>query len=245
MRLPLPILVCLALSTTAVAQQDVTSTAVVPVVGSILGAMNAHWKTDVELINDTGGSVSVALELTAVPGAAMILDLPPGGSQRFPDIVGQAFGVEASLSPLRVTTTGRRSVTVRAMAYAIHQGAISKLQPLGTTYRSDYAPFRALDGLTIDDRIRTNVGLVNFSDREADFLLALQRVRGRDIAVTHVRVGPESLLHVPIQLLFPMVPAGEHFRVVVETTIRDTYCYASVIDSEQTGTFVASRVTSR
>lgn len=245
MRLPLPILVFLALATSAAAQQEVTSTAVVPVVGSILGVANAHWKTDVELINDTGGAVSVALELTSVPGAAIILDLAPGASQRFTDIVGQAFGVELALSPLRVTTSSRRSVTIRATAYAIREGMVSKLQPLGTTYRSDYAPFRALDGLGIADDLRTNIGLVNFSDREADFLLALQRIPGRDLAVTHVRVGPESLLHIPIQLLFPMVPKGEHFRVVVETLTRDTYCYASVIDSEQTGRFVQSRVSSR
>lgn len=226
------------------AAQDAT-TAVVPVVGSVFGTNISLWKTDVEIINDTGGSVTVALELTAVPGAAMILDLAPGATQRFTDIVGQAFGVDLALSPLRVTTTGRRSVTVRAFAYAMIGGTLSKLQPLGTSYRSDYAPFRALDGLGFSDQLRTNIGLVNFGTQPADFLLALQRIPGRDIAVQHVRVDAESLLHISIQSLFPMIEKGEHFRVVVETPYRDTYCYASVIDNEQNGTFIQSRVTSR
>lgn len=245
MRLLLPILVFLAISTAAAAQQEVTSTAVVPVVGTVFGATQVLWKTDVELINETGGSVTVALELTSVPGAAIILDLPPGAAQRFTDIVHQAFGVDLALSPLRVTTSGRRSVTVRATAYAVREGTVSKLQPLATSYRSDYAPFRALDGLGFADDLRTNVGLVNFSDHEADFLLALQRIPGRDIAVTHIRLAPESLLHAPIQALFPLIPKGEHFRVVVETAVHDTYCYASVIDNDHNGRFVPSRVTSR
>jgi hypothetical protein len=226
-------------------QELETTTAVVPVVGTVYGTNISLWKTDVEIVNDTGGAVSVALELTAVPGAAMILDLAPGQVQHFTDIVSQAFGVELALSPLRVTTSGRRSVTVRATAYATHNGTLSKLQPLGTAYRSEYAPFRALDGLGFRDDLRTNIGLVNFGTAPADFLLALQRLPGRDIAVQHVRVDAESMMHISIQALFPLITKGEHFRIVVETLARDTYCYASVIDNEQNGTFIQSRVTSR
>ena len=245
MRWVLSILGLFFAAANAVAQQDVTSTAVVPVVGSVRGATNVIWKTDVEIVNDTGGATTIALELTALPGTALILDMEPGASQRFTDIVGQAFGLERVLSPMRVTTMGRRSVTIRANAYAIREGMISKMQALGTTYGSEYAPFRALDGLGFSDALRTNIGLVNFSDRETDFLLALQRLPGRDLAVTRVSVGPESLLHISIQSLFPLITKGEHFRVVVETLVRETYVYASVIDNEHTGTFVQPRVTSR
>lgn len=239
------LLVVLLLSAGASAQQEPTSTAVVPVVGSVLGATNVLWKTDVEIVNDTGGAVTAALELTSVPGTALILDLAPGATERFTDIVTQAFGLDAALSPLRVTTTGRRSVTVRATAYALRAQGVSKLQALTTSYGSNWAPFRALDGLGFADDLRTNIGLANFSARDADFILALQRLPGRDIAVTHVRVGAESLLHISIQSLFPLIEKGEHFRIVVETPVRDSYVYASVIDNEHTGTFIAPRVTSR
>jgi hypothetical protein len=240
-----PILVSLAIPLAAAAQQEVMSTAVVPVVGSVFGPNDTLWKTDVELINDTGGKVSAAIELLAVPGAAMVIDLGPGESQRLTDIVGQVFGVELALSPLRVTTGGSRSVTVRATAYAVHETTVSRPQPLATAYRSEYAPFRALDNVGFADEERTNVGLANLSDHEADFLLALQRVPGRDLAITHVTVAAESVLHLPIQTLFPLVPKGEHFRIVVETLERDTYVYASVIDNEQNASFIQARVTSR
>lgn len=238
-------LLFLLMAVPAGAQQDPIATAVVPVVGSVVGATNVVWKTDVEITNDTGGAVTAALELTGVPGAALILDLAPGQSQHFTDVVGQAFGIDAALSPLRVSTTGRRSVTVKATAYAVRGGALSKLQPLATAYRSEWAPFRALDGLGFADDRRTNIGLVNFSDRDAEFLLALQRLPGRDLAVTRVRVAPDSLLHLSIQALFPLISKGEEFRVVIETAVRETYCYASVIDNDHTGTFVQPRVTSR
>ena len=245
MKWVLAILGSLLAAATAAGQQEVTSTAVVPVVGSVLGATHAVWKTDVEIVNETGAPTTVALELTALPGTAMILDLGPGASQRFTDIVGQAFGLERVLSPMRITTLGRRSVTVRANAYAIKETTISKMQALGTAYGSEYAPFRALDGLGFSEELRTNIGLVNFSENEVEFLLALQRLPGRDLAITRVTVGPESLLHASIQSLFPLITKGEHFRVVVETLARNTYVYASVIDNEQTGTFIQPRVTSR
>lgn len=240
-----PFLLFLLMAVAAGAQQDQVSTAVVPVVGSVVGATNVLWKTDLEITNDTGGAVTTALELAGIDGAAMILDLAPGQSQHFSDVVSQAFGIDSALSPLRVSTTGRRSVTVKATAYAVREGTLSKLQPLATAYRSEWAPFRALDGLGFADDQRTNIGLVNFSEREAEFLLALQRLPGRDLAVTHVRVGPGALLHISIQALFPLISKGEQFRVVVETPVRETYVYASVIDNEHTGTFVQSRVTSR
>ena len=245
MRWVLSILGVFLAAADAVAQQDATSTAVVPVVGSVLGATHVLWKTDVDIINDTGSPTTVALELTAVPGTALILDLAPGAAQRFTDVVGLAFGLERVLSPLRVTTMGRRSVTVRAQTYALRDGVMSKPQALGTTYGSEYAPFRALDGLGFSDSLRTNIGLVNFSDRQTEFLLALQRLPGRDLAVTRVSVGPDSLLHISIQALFPLITKGEHFRVLVETLVRDTYVYASVIDKEHAGTFIQPRVASR
>ena len=245
MRRVLSIGVLVLAAANAAAQQDVTATAVVPVVGSVFGSTNVLWKTDVEIINETGGATTVAVELTSLPGTALILDMAPGATQRFTDIVGQAFGLELALSPMRVTTMGRRSVTVRATAYAVRERMISKMQPLGTTYGSEYAPFRALDGLAFGDDQRTNIGLVNFSDHDADFLLALQRLPGRDVAVAQVRLAPESLLHISIQSLFPLISKGEHFRVVVETLVRDTYVYASVIDNEHAGKFIQPRVTSR
>ena len=245
MRLIPLLAVCLLLAWPLAAQE--TSTVIVPVVGSVLGTSETQWKTDVEVINDTGVPVDVALELTAAPGApAILLTLEPGQVQRFGDIVAEAFGLPSALSPLRVISGSRRPVTVRAMVYAIRGTEVSKPQPIATYLGQLYYPLRALDGLVFSDSFRTNIGLVNYGEAEADFLLALQRVPGRNVAISHVRVPAGALSHVSVQSIFPLITKGTGFTVVVETGAPETYVYASVIDNDtNAGRFVQPRIGTR
>jgi hypothetical protein len=229
---------------TAAAQE--VATAIVPVVGNVFGATMVHWRTDVEIVNDTGRDTDVALELPSAPEQpAILLTLGAGQSQRFTDITAQAFGIDRVLSPLRVTTSGRRSVTIRANAYATRDDGsfLSPLQPLGVYIGSSFHPTRVLDGLAFSETHRTTIGLVNFGERDADFILALQRLPGRTLAVSRVRVRPNGLIHTSIQSLFPLITDGSGFSVVVETPSPETYIYASVIPSEDhAARFVAPRV---
>lgn len=235
----------LLLAATARAQN--TSTTVVPVVGSVFGPAMIRWLTDVELVNDTGLEVDVALELPAGSGSPMVaFTLSPGQTQRFTDIVGQAFGLDSALSPLRITTAGRRGLTVRAQAYAIRDGEVSPPQPIATYGSDTYYPIRVLDGLVFSDEYRTNIGLVNSGEKTAEFLLAVQRIPGRNLAVTRISVEPGSLVHVAVQTLFPLITKGEGFSVVVETAARETHVYASVVENATSaGEFIVPRVGSR
>jgi hypothetical protein len=235
-------------SVAVVAQEGArTSMSVVPVVGNVIGAGMARWRTDVEIVNDTGGNADVALELpNAAEQPVLVLSLAPGEVQRFGDITAQAFGVEAVLSPLRITTSGRRSVTVRAQVYAEFGGERSPMQPITTYVSSQYAPIRVLDGLAFSDDFRTNIGLVNFGAADAEFVLALQRVPGRNVAVTHRRVPAGQMFHEPIQSIFPLITDGSGFSVVIESIAAETYVYASVIEgATQTGRFISPRVAVR
>src|SRR4051812_32071390 len=104
----------------------VMTTVIVPIVGSTVGIDNVHWRTDVELRNDSRTEANVVITL---PGAmdqpAILLPaMPPGGVVRFGDIVGQAFNLETALSPLVVQTEGRRSVTIRATVYGVRAGEL-------------------------------------------------------------------------------------------------------------------------
>lgn len=252
MRAPISFVLLLLLALPARAQEAraeefPVATAIVPVVGSLFGATMVRWVTDVALINDTGSEVDVALELTSAPGSpAIMMTLGPGQVQRFRDIVGEAFGLPDALSPLRVTTGGRRSVTVKATVYALSGTEVSPPQPLAVYVGPSWAPIRILDGLSFSDDYRTNLGLVNFSERDADFVLALQRVPGRDVAVTRIRVPAGSISHTPIQSVFPLITNGNDFLVVAESGTPDTFVYASVIQSRtNAGKFVAARVGSR
>jgi len=238
------LLMLLLFAGTAAAQE--VATAVVPVVGSIFGATMVHWRTDVTIVNDTGRPTDVALELPCAPEQPVILlTLDAGQSQRFTDIIGQAFGLEQVLSPLRVTTAGRRSVSVRASAYAMRDDGsfISTPQPLGVYVGPSFHPTRLLDGLAFSEDFRTNIGLVNLGTRDADFLLALQRIPGRTIAVSQIRVHAGGIVHSSIQSVFPLITEGSGFSVVVETLSPETHVYASVIESAtHNGRFVAPRI---
>jgi hypothetical protein len=241
----LPFALCVLLLAGTVAAQEI-ATAIVPVVGNVFGATMVHWRTDVEIVNDTGRPTDVALELPCAPEQpAIFLTLGAGQSQRFTDITAQAFGIEHVLSPLRVTTSGRRSVTVRANAYAMRDDGsfFSPLQPLGVYIGPSFSATRVLDGLAFSEEFRTTVGLVNFGERDADFLLALQRIPGRTLAISRVRVRSNGIVHTSIQSLFPLITDGSGFSVVVETLAPETYTYASVIQSEDhSARFVAPRI---
>src|SRR5262249_26055540 len=156
---------------------------------------------------------------------------PPNGTQRFADVVAQAFGVEAALSPLIVETMGKRSVRVSASAYAIRGTDITRPEPIPVVYSDASYPFRTLNNLSFSDAFRTNLGLVNLGDREAAFTLGLQRVAGRNIAVARISIPANSLAHTSIQSLFPLIAKGDDFNIVVETSAPRTYVYASVIDN--------------
>jgi hypothetical protein len=222
----------LLVATAAAAQEEPVTTAVVPVVGSVLGMNGVIWRTDVELVNTLGREATVALQLPTAPDSpAIIITLSPGQTQRFTDVAGEAFGLDAALSPLVVTTSGRRSVTIHATVYGVHDGELSPPEPIAIQYGSTFTPFRMLGGLSFDDDIRTNIGLVNLGETEADVTLGLQRVAGRNIATTRVRVPPLTLWHTSVQQLFPLITKGTDFSVLVETSATETYVYASVIEN--------------
>lgn len=205
----------------------------VPIVGSIVGMNNVHWKTDVDLFNDSRSEANVMLSLPTAPDQPFIfITLAPGGTQHFSDIVASGFGMTEVLSPLKITTIeSTRSVRVAATVYGIHDAEITRPEPIAITYSTTYFPSRALSGLSFSDTFRTNVGLANLGEHEAIFTLALQR-GGRNVAVTRYRVSANALIHTSVQSIFPMITKGDDFTVLVETSAPDTYIYASVVDNE-------------
>ena len=227
--------ILLLLATAAVDGAEAPNVSVlVPIVGSVMGMNNVRWKTDVDLFNDSRSEANVMLSLPTAPDQPFILvSIAPGAVQHFSDIVASTFGMNEVLSPLKITTIeSSRSVRVIANVYGIHDAEITRPEPIGITYSATYLPLRALSGLSFSDSFRTNIGLANLGDHEATFTLALQRVPGRNVAVTRYRVSANALVHTSVQSLFPMITKGDDFTVLVETSAPDTYIYASVVDNE-------------
>ncbi|HEY2830125.1 MAG TPA: hypothetical protein VGJ88_08395 [Thermoanaerobaculia bacterium] len=219
----------------AQAQEIETTTIVVPVVGNIPG-IGARWVTSVELRNDTSAPVEVWMLLpTTAEAQAFNRTLAPNETVVMSDVIAQAFGTTTALSPLKVITTGRRSVTVRANVYPIRDGQVLSAEPITVDYGNNFYPVRSLPGLAFSDDFRTNIGLANLSDDQpATFVLALQRLPGRNLAVTRITLPPDSLSHTSIQTLFPLISSGTDFTIVVESGSPETFVYASVIDNNTT-----------
>ncbi|MDQ6803235.1 MAG: hypothetical protein M3041_20725 [Acidobacteriota bacterium] len=216
----------------AAAQTPQSVSVLVPIVGSVVGPSAIRWKTDVELHNDSREEMFVALRLPTAPDQPTIaFTLPPGGVQRFSDVVAEAFGMDAALSPLVVETLGKRSARVAATAYAIRENGVTRGEPIPIVYSNAAYPLRTLNSLSFSDVFRTNIGLVNLGAIEATFTLGLQRLAGRNIAVARLTLGPNAMAHTSIQSLFPLIAKGDDFNVVIETTGPNTYVYASVIEN--------------
>lgn len=210
----------------------------VPIVGSVVGINNVRWKTDIDLFNDAKSEASVLLSLPTAPDQPFVfITIAPGSGQHFSDIVASTFGMEATLSPLKITTIdSTRSVRVLANVYGVRDTDVTRPEVIAVTYGATYFPLRTLNGLSFSDAFRTNIGLANLGDHEAAFTLALQRVPGRNLAVTRYNVSPNTLVHTSVQSLFPMITKGEDFTVLVETSAPDTYIYASVVDNDTSNT---------
>lgn len=229
----LPIVFALA-ALGARAQELESTTVVIPVVGSITGINNVRWITSLEMRNDTLAPVEVWMLLpTTAQAQAFNRTFAPGERVVMSDVIAQAFGTANALSPLKIITSGRRSVTVRATAIPIRDGQVLAPEPVSVDYATAFFPVRSLPGLAFSDQFRTNIGLANLSDdKDATFVLALQRLPGRNLAVSRITLPPVTLTHTSIQSLFPTITSGDDFTIVVETGSAETFVYASVIDNE-------------
>jgi len=174
------------------------------------------------------------LSLPTAPDQPFILvTIPPSSGQHFADIVAATFGMSETLSPLKIVTIdSARSVRVLASVYGVRDADVSQPVPIALTYGAGYGPLRVLNGLSFSDSLRTNVGLANLGEHEAVFTLALQRIPGRNVAITRYTVPANTLVHTAVQSLFPVITKGDDFSVLLETSSPDTYVYASVIDND-------------
>lgn len=209
----------------------VISRAVVPVMGDLPG-YGVHWRSDVAIWNDMAEEVTVVVSPLPYPELFQMMTLAPGQSILFPNVANESFGIGGRVAPLLVQTLARRSVSVAATAYGIREGALTPTQIIPVLYDELPPAVQQLGSLAMNEAYRSNIGLVNLGEAPVPFTLALQRVEGRNLAVQTVVVGPESSVHVPLNVLFPLVTEGSDLTLLVDSPAARTYAYASIVRND-------------
>lgn len=211
-------------------QEATVSTATVPVVGAVRGLDSIEWRTDVALRNTAAHDVEVVLTLPGVPDDPFYFTtIPAGGTIAFPDVARSTFGVVNRLSPLRIATFGTVSVTVAAVVHGLTSEGPTDPQVLTVQYGETRSMLESISGLAINDTFRTNLGMVNPTDENAEIVMALQKVAGRNIAVVRQSIPPLTHVQRPIQDFFPLLSEGENLTLIIEHTNPGAYVYASVV----------------
>lgn len=217
----------------AAQDEQPTSTAIVPVVGTVTGIGGVHWRTDVELRNPFGSDLDVALTLPTIGDAPFLFfTMTSGQTIVLNDIMHEAFGLDETLAPLVVTTAGRRSVTVSCVVHGT--GPKGEVRPqIELTNYSDMMPLHSsFPRVSHDGKFRTNVGLVNYGDSAVRITLAVQRLTGRNLATTTVTIPPLTLRHVPLLQLFPLLTKATDLILVSESSDPRAYTYVSVLRND-------------
>lgn len=211
----------------------VTSLAVVPVVAEVIGVGDVLWRSEVFLRNSGAEDLEVVLSMPGTPGEPFFFTtVSAGDSLALNALLSEVFGVGQAIAPLLVQTIGPRPITVISAIRGFKSDGLTRAQMIPVLYSSRAGTSAMLPGLSINERYRTNVGLVNYGPTPATFSVGIQIVPGRNVDSTLVHVPPFSVMQRALQEIFPVLTEGENLVVIAESFAADTFVYASVIDNE-------------
>ena len=181
-----------------------------------------------EIVNESGLETDVPSSSPRYPRAGVRVHARPAMRCVY-GIVVQAFGLDArSLAAARVTGEDERSRCGPRLCGDAGAGILPHqtiaVYGANHTFRCGHSTI----SLSAANTARTS-GWRTSARQTADFLLALQRVPGRNLALTHIR-WPQARCSTS---RFDALPADHRAmasRSVVETGQRETLVYASVIE---------------
>lgn len=157
----------------------------------------AFWTTDLAIRNaGTAASTAIVKFLghsgDGRGGAERSVTLGPGEAQRWPDVLGTLFGLDADWGPILVRSEssalvvqGETSTPGGGGTYGQSVPAFAPADLVGATPRS-------ILGVRQDGSFRTNLMLANATEAAIDVDVALVAASGATLASSRVAVGPLS-----------------------------------------------------
>lgn len=220
-----------------------TTDVVFPIVGSVPGANNTFYRTDLSLLNLSGAPAQVVLEYYAAgaggmtaPTSTATLSLESGEQNSLNGgALQQLLGAADGTGALRVLST--RPIAAIARIYndqrPVDGGTLSQFVPgLTSEYDRTVGSLPMLANQQSANGYRTNVGWFNAGETTASVTFRLHRSDGTVLETAAVRViPPGSQQQVPLNQLFPSIEPMDTLYVTFTSVGAPVYVYASVVDN--------------
>jgi len=197
------------------------------------GEAGSQWRTDLAILNRSGGPAQVTVDFRGDGGGRQQLQLTlADGEQRLlADVVGE-LGVEA-VGSLEISSDVR--VVVGSRTYNIGSSGtfgqyLDGVNNAGTAAAGDV---RWLPQLRQDAAFRTNIGVLNTGDAEARVRVRLYNVSGTELASTLVTLTPggRSQLQQPFDNLAGRTDLTDGYATLTVETGDGVIAFASVVDN--------------
>jgi hypothetical protein len=213
----------------------------IPAAAVAAGAQGAFFQTDLE-INNTGTDEAQLTvqwlprgEDNSEPIVSNVIELGPGESERFENVLTELFGLEPdAVGALRlVATTG--SVIGMSRTYNSPDGKASGtfgqgLPAIRSTEMISGTEPRRIIFLSEDPDSRANVGCVNGSSEEVQISLAMHNARGELLDTRIMALGPFSNNQIN-RIFRDFQPVKGYVEVSAGSQDAFYFCYGSMLDN--------------
>lgn len=187
-----------ALSTAApVAAHDLGgNNLIIPIVGSVPGALGTQWRTDLVVTNLEAEPLAIYVTLHDGTYTFTTLNLPAFGTLQLDDVIGY-LGRDNTSGILRVSSGGaQRRFIARAYVYNRGNPAGEFGQGVPALPIDSLTQEHVLSGIAGSGGRRTNVGVANPWPTEADVLLSMHGADGELIGQAAHTVAPFTVLQI-------------------------------------------------
>lgn len=214
-------------SSSTSAQVTVTAGVVnLPVAGHVAGVGGTIFVTDAHVENPNAATVAANLVFFPVgggPSGQTTFSLGPLETRTLPDVVANQFGVTNSFGALRLSTAGSSSALSGTLSMDALESGLAPLRMTSRTYdvvgsgsfgmaisgvaaAPASTASRTVTGLQRNDQFRSNLGAVNDSTSEEDFVIVLRGTDGAVLGTSLViALPPSGQWQLGVKDLFPTV----------------------------------------
>ena len=216
--------------------------AVFPIAGRVAGANNTFYRTDVSLLNVSGGATPVVLEFypsgaagNVSPSHTATLILASGEQLNLNgDHLQTTLGVTNGTGAIRVVAP--RQITAVSRIYndqrATNAGTLGQYVPaLDAQFNRTSGALPMLSNQHGTSGYRSNIGWFNGSSSTSTVTFRVHRPNATVLQTTTLTVPPGQQLQMTLNQIFDTLEPLDQLYVTFSTTGAPLYVYASIVDN--------------